>query len=603
MVMYRRSRFFRFLAAFIAVHFLSYETLVPVAYALTSGPTQPEVQGFEPFGTTDMVNLFSGDFTYNIPLFELPGPNGGYPFNLAYHGGITMDQEASWVGLGWSLNPGAINRQMRGLPDEFKGDEVKVTREMTPSRTIGVRNGIELEIFGGAGNIGIGTSLLYNNYKGFGYSIDPHAGVTKTTGSGKMGFSLGLSISSENGITTSMAPTMSLTKTHTDKTKWSSTSTFSGSIGYNNRQGLKDFSLSSQLSARKSKKTKPGNDKSKDPNPDSDSSEEDGESKIKTIGSLAGGVSISYSNSGYTPQVSKPMRNYSLNLKVSAGASFWGSYTSGYSEGFYTQQGLRDNGKTISYPGYGYLNLGDPDQMGNKEAILDFNRDRDGVVYEDAVNLAIPSLTYDIFSAVGQGVGGMYRGYRNDRGLVYDPLNESDSYGGSLGGDIGPAFAHFGGNLGLNLSYSESHAWKDGNGAYDKFKFQNTEQEYTTDEASFLKVHGEQSVEKYQKWENQGGDDAFSLGLSGGPSNRKARDVIRHGNTISEPDLNRKPRPQPIQYFTNEQILNASGQPELSLLKIEGLNRQEQDYPKHHFAGDGGNQYFRFKVRIRYSSL
>ena len=71
--------------------------------ALTSGPTQPEFSGFEPVGTTQMVDLFSGDFTYNIPLFELPGPDGGYPFNLAYHSGITMDQEASWVGLGWEF--------------------------------------------------------------------------------------------------------------------------------------------------------------------------------------------------------------------------------------------------------------------------------------------------------------------------------------------------------------------------------------------------------------------------------------------------------------------------------------------------------------------
>ena len=41
-----------------------------------------------------MVDLFSGDFNYNIPLMEV----GGYPINLSYHSGIGMDQEASWVG-------------------------------------------------------------------------------------------------------------------------------------------------------------------------------------------------------------------------------------------------------------------------------------------------------------------------------------------------------------------------------------------------------------------------------------------------------------------------------------------------------------------------
>ena len=88
--------------------------LIPMSptelFALGSGPSQPEFQEFEPASTTEMVNPFTGDFTYNIPLFELPGPNGGYPFNLAYNAGVTMDQEASWVGLGWSLNPGAITR-------------------------------------------------------------------------------------------------------------------------------------------------------------------------------------------------------------------------------------------------------------------------------------------------------------------------------------------------------------------------------------------------------------------------------------------------------------------------------------------------------------
>src|SRR5688572_3231149 len=102
-------------------------------YALTSGPTQPEVQSFQPVGASDMVDLFTGDFSYNIPLFELPGPNGGYPFNLSYQSGIGMDQEASWVGLGWSMQPGAITRQLRGLPDEFNGDMVKTKMNINPN--------------------------------------------------------------------------------------------------------------------------------------------------------------------------------------------------------------------------------------------------------------------------------------------------------------------------------------------------------------------------------------------------------------------------------------------------------------------------------------
>ncbi|HEY9001298.1 MAG TPA: hypothetical protein VIM89_08085, partial [Mucilaginibacter sp.] len=78
-----------------------------VAFALTAGPTAPEATNFEPIDTTDMVNPLTGDFTYGLPLLEVPGPEGGYPLALSYHAALEPNEEASWVGLGWSLNPGA----------------------------------------------------------------------------------------------------------------------------------------------------------------------------------------------------------------------------------------------------------------------------------------------------------------------------------------------------------------------------------------------------------------------------------------------------------------------------------------------------------------
>src|SRR5258708_526926 len=88
------------------------------------GPTQPEMQAFQSVNANNMVDLFSGDFSYNIPLMDV----GGYPVNISYRSGISMDQEASWVGLGWNVNPGTITRNMRGLPDDFNGnDSIKKT--------------------------------------------------------------------------------------------------------------------------------------------------------------------------------------------------------------------------------------------------------------------------------------------------------------------------------------------------------------------------------------------------------------------------------------------------------------------------------------------
>src|SRR4051812_38489444 len=60
------------------------------AWALTSGPQQPEASNFTPADVSNLVDPFTGDFSYNIPMFDI----GGYPVNLSYASGISMDQEA-----------------------------------------------------------------------------------------------------------------------------------------------------------------------------------------------------------------------------------------------------------------------------------------------------------------------------------------------------------------------------------------------------------------------------------------------------------------------------------------------------------------------------
>ena len=90
----KKSKFKKTVAIYLAMMILL-ETIQPMRmYALTSGPTQPEFNAFTPIGTSDMVNLSTGDFNYNIPIMDV----GGYPLNLSYNSGVTMDQEASWVG-------------------------------------------------------------------------------------------------------------------------------------------------------------------------------------------------------------------------------------------------------------------------------------------------------------------------------------------------------------------------------------------------------------------------------------------------------------------------------------------------------------------------
>ncbi|MEM9338533.1 MAG: hypothetical protein AAGA66_07370 [Bacteroidota bacterium] len=137
----------------------------------TSGPTAPEYTSFESANVSNMVQLATGDFVYNLPLLEVPGPNGGYAVNLAYHANLLPGQEASWTGLGWNINVGAITRTVNGLPDDYYDIERTVNK--------GLSDQLPDELFKGAGYPGAYFRLpvSYNQEVGTGSSafIASHA--------------------------------------------------------------------------------------------------------------------------------------------------------------------------------------------------------------------------------------------------------------------------------------------------------------------------------------------------------------------------------------------------------------------------------------------
>jgi len=73
-----------------------------------------EVQSAEPGA--------DGSVGFNIPLGSVKGRGGmDLPVNLNYASGIQLEQEASWVGLGFGLGFGAISRVPVGVPDDSPG--------------------------------------------------------------------------------------------------------------------------------------------------------------------------------------------------------------------------------------------------------------------------------------------------------------------------------------------------------------------------------------------------------------------------------------------------------------------------------------------------
>ena len=439
------------------------ETVFPsIAMALTSGPSQPEVQGFEPVGTTEMVDLFSGDFTYNIPLFDV----GGYPVNLSYHSGPTMDEEASWVGLGWTLNPGSIVRNMRGIPDDFNREKITNTTNVKKNETWALNVETDLELFGAqkakpSGDkeklfpLRLGIGISHNSYKGFGLSLD--LSVTPGVFIDKLGtvdqsnaLNFGLSANSQTGLSADLSFSGGLKVLEKQADAIGSVT-----AGFNSRAGMKELAFNTSL--RRHEKTFKKTNVTK---------------RFNSSASLdLAGVSLDFSTPTYIPYRQSSFKTFSFTLSGKLGGELFGFMPNAKATGCYSRQELFN--KVESEDSYGYYYLGNVpnDETGHK-AILDFNREKDGPFMKTTPNLPVTNLTYDVYSVTGQGVGGMVRLHRSDHGHVYDSDRKTVSNSGRVGLDFGA------GNLfkgGINLQYvnasSTSGLWKDDNVAKSLIPF------------------------------------------------------------------------------------------------------------------------------------
>lgn len=83
-------------------------------------PPSPNVFSFQKYVDIP-VSLYTGIPNVNIPIYELKMGQLSLPIHLSYHSsGFKVGENASWVGLGWTLNAGGvISRTVRGLPDDL----------------------------------------------------------------------------------------------------------------------------------------------------------------------------------------------------------------------------------------------------------------------------------------------------------------------------------------------------------------------------------------------------------------------------------------------------------------------------------------------------
>lgn len=447
------------MAAYIALNLLAEFTMPVAAFALTSGPAQEEFASFEPASTSDMVDLYTGDFTYNLPLLSVPGPNGGYPINLAYHSGIGMEQEASWVGLGWNINVGAINRNLRGLPDDFAGEVVTTKNHLKKDWTVGLNlpslpleKYAKEEMFGQPTNINNAprfySQIYYNSYRGLGVRATLADRSNKSLKLGRFQLNAGLNLvfDSQNGI--GISPSLSvenqskLLKTNIDGTY---------SMSFSSREGFQgsSFAGSTTLSGKVHYVKQ----------------------KMSGTSSVSTNSFISFGRLSSVPSVGLPMNNTTVNFGIHFGTSvpnppnppapepFGKYYAQTYSSwsGVYNETEVANNGNE-NRAAYGFLNIGVGDDYEN--SLNDVAREN--IPYSKKVpNLAPSSLTYDLFSVSGQGTGGMFRPIRNQAAIISSPRKETNTKSYSADVELGayPTTSHLGLGIAIGTGLNSSGMW------------------------------------------------------------------------------------------------------------------------------------------------
>ena len=141
----------QFLASFSAIFFLA--LVLPQRSIAQDGiksdvlqniiPPSPTAASLAKYGEIP-VGLYNGIPEISVPIYQLTAGKISLPISISYHAaGIRVEEIASPVGIGWSLNAGgAIVRQTRGLPDEspygylYKNQQVAqfINNQMTASQ-------------------------------------------------------------------------------------------------------------------------------------------------------------------------------------------------------------------------------------------------------------------------------------------------------------------------------------------------------------------------------------------------------------------------------------------------------------------------------------
>lgn len=396
--------------------------------------------GFTPGSMNDLVDPFTGDFSYSIPLMDVDG----YPLTLSYNSNVNMNTEATWVGLGWNLDVGSISREMRGIPDEFNGDQMLATTyKIKEDKTSdGFKAGGYLSVGATIGKakakfafspkiqvtalwgryknsyLGLGktfdiglqaaTSLSYSNeggninagFKfGLGYSSDTKGGVGFNK---SFGFSAGAQQKNNKGL----GPNIGLSYTY--------------GTNFNSRSGLISKTQAFNVSAGYITSVYKPDER------------DENDKLLKRNGHSGSGSGVSYGASTtitFGTATSVPRLNTN---SITESNAFIGDLYVGFSLGILTTTigGMLEtyetstktaNSSSLYYqPAYGYLHTGKRGGETRSYAVMDFDRGSDFNYSQRMRDLPFSVQSFDVFHVSSSGLNAQFRANRTDIGTFYD---------------------------------------------------------------------------------------------------------------------------------------------------------------------------------------
>lgn len=451
-----------------------------VVYA-QSGPGQAEAQGMTLETTSGLVNKFTGDFSYSIPLMDVEG----YPITISYNQNVGMDTEASWVGLGWDLNLGSVSRQMRGLPDEFNGDDkVDRTYSIAVNKTEGTKNGVSVSagVPVGSVNVGIGVSALWgkyeNSYNGYGKTKDFGLSGSFSVGDKlNAGISLGIgyNFDSQNGAgrSTNLGLTAGV-KGNNGKSKGVSAS-WNGNL--HSRAGKSAYSIGLGVYRSKNQGMSTAS------------------ASVSSTHSLGSITSVPKLQFGFSTNAETSQKEFGLFYEVISSYSVGADYVN---VNYEFENALKT--RSISQSAFGYMHFGKRTSVDDQSAypIMDYNSSNITELSEESKKIPFSAPTYDMFNFSGAGSQGQFRAQRDDVGTLRDATVVGDAKGemGTFNAAIGIVSPST--NIAFKIGYTDSDqtgsdqsgSWI-ANGAED-FEFISGQNDRTNfDKSIFVKSIGE----------------------------------------------------------------------------------------------------------------